>query len=182
MRPIDPPLRPPSVAAAVVAVAAVAMLAGCASRQRTDSLFGVITPYRIDIVQGNAVTREQAAQVRPGMTRLQVRDVLGTPLVTDPFHADRWDYIFTLRRPKAEPQRRHVVVWFEGDAVQRIDAPELPSERDFVASIARPGKPKDVKLELTDDERRALPPPKPRDAAADEPAGAVRSYPPLEGG
>ncbi|MBX3637196.1 MAG: outer membrane protein assembly factor BamE, partial [Rubrivivax sp.] len=72
-------------------LAAAALLAGCESLQRTDSFLGVITPYRIDIVQGNAITREQAALVRPGLTRLQVRDILGTPLIADPFHANRWD-------------------------------------------------------------------------------------------
>jgi outer membrane protein assembly factor BamE len=84
------------------------LLAGCESLQRTDTLLGAITPYRIDIVQGNAVTREQAALIKPGMNRLQVREILGTPLVTDPFHADRWDYIFSLRRPNTQVQRRSV--------------------------------------------------------------------------
>ena len=62
-------------------------LTGCEALQRTDSLFGLITPYRIDIVQGNAITKEQAALIKPGLARAQVREVLGTPLVADPFHA-----------------------------------------------------------------------------------------------
>jgi len=77
-----------AVRTAVLATAAL-LLVGCESLQRTESLFGIITPYRIDIVQGNVITKEQAERVRPGMTRLQVRDVLGTPLLTDPFHAAR---------------------------------------------------------------------------------------------
>jgi outer membrane protein assembly factor BamE len=97
-----------------------------------DSFSARITPYRIEIVQGNVVTSEQAARVKPGMTRLQVRDILGTPLLADPFHADRWDYIFTIRRHGLPNQRRSVVVWFEGDALKTIEAPDLPSERDFV--------------------------------------------------
>jgi outer membrane protein assembly factor BamE len=161
-------------------LAAAALLAGCESLQRTDSLFGVITPYRIDIVQGNAITQEQAAAIKPGMTRLQVRDVLGTPLMTDPFHANRWDYIFTLRRPGAEAQRRSVVVHFDGDAVKSIDAPKLPSEREFVASISRFKDIKAPKLELTETERAALPVPPKREAPAAEPMGPVREYPPLE--
>ena len=155
-------------------------LAGCESLQRTDSFMGLITPYRIDIVQGNAVTREQAALVRPGMSRLQVRDILGTPLLTDPFHADRWDYIFTLRRPGAEPQRRSVVVHFEGDVVKNLEADELPTEREFVASISRSRNVKPTKLELDEDERRALPPPPRRETPAPEPMGPVRDYPALE--
>jgi outer membrane protein assembly factor BamE len=162
------------------ALPALLPLAGCEALQRTDSLFGLITPYRIDIVQGNAITKEQAAQVRPGQSRLQVRDMLGTPLVTDPFHAQRWDYIFTLRRPGAEPQRRSVVVTFDGDIVKSIEAPDLPSEREFVASISRYRDIRQPKLELSEAERAALPMPPRREAAPVEPMGPVRDYPPLE--
>ena len=138
-----------------LALAAV-VLAGCGSLPSTDTFLGVVTPYRIDIVQGNVVTREQAALVKPGMTRSQVRDVLGSPMVTDLFHAERWDYIFTIRRPGTEPQRRSVVVSFERDVVKAIAAPELPSERDFVASIAKPSNAKAPVLELSDEQRKAL--------------------------
>jgi outer membrane protein assembly factor BamE len=162
------------------ALALVLPLCGCEALQRTDSLLGLITPYRIDIVQGNAVTREQVALVRPGMSRLQVRDVLGTPLVADPFHAGRWDYIFTLRRPGAQPQRRSVVVLFDGEVVKSVDAPELPSERDFVASISRTRVKGSPKLELSEAERAALPLPVRREAPPTEPTGPVREYPPLE--
>ena len=161
-------------------LAAASWLAGCESLQRTDSFMGLITPYRIDIVQGNAVTREQAALLRPGLTRLQVRDILGTPLIADPFHAERWDYIFTMRRPKAAAQRRSVVVIFEGDVVKSVQAAELPSEREFVASISRQKDLKVPKLELSEDERKALPPPVRREAPPAEPVGSVRDYPPLE--
>ena len=162
------------------ALAAVATLSGCEALQRTDSLFGFITPYRIDIVQGNAITKEQAALVKPGLSRLQVRDALGTPFVADPFHANRWDYIFTLRRPGAELQRRSVVVMFENDVVKSIDAPELPSEREFVASISRFKDPRAPKLELSEEERAALPLPPKREAPVAEPVGPIREYPPLE--
>jgi outer membrane protein assembly factor BamE len=155
-------------------------LTGCESLQRTDSLIGSITPYRIDIVQGNAVTKEQAAQIKPGLSRLQVREILGTPLVADPFHADRWDYIFALRRPNTQLQRRSVVVLFENNLVNSIEAPDLPSERDFVASISRIKDPRAPKLELSEDERKALPLPPPREAPVPEPVGPVRPYPPLE--
>jgi 4-hydroxy-tetrahydrodipicolinate reductase len=92
--------------------------------------------------------------------------MLGTPLLTDPFHADRWDYIFTIRRPGHRPQRRSVVVLFDGDVVRSIEAPDLPSEREFVASISRIKNPREAALELTEDERKALPPPARREAPA----------------
>ncbi len=170
----------PRVPIFLCTLATAGLLGGCQSLQRTDSLFGFITPYRIDIVQGNAITQEQAALIKPGLTRLQVRDILGTPLLTDPFHANHWDYIFTLRRPGAEPQRRSVIVNFDGDVVKSITAPDLPSEREFVASISRNKDPRAPRLELTDEERQALPPPVRRETPAPEPMGPVREYPPLE--
>lgn len=158
------------------------LLGGCASQlQGSDDFLGLITPYRIDIVQGNVVTREQLALVRPGMTRAQVREILGSPLLTDLFHGDRWDYVFTIRRPGTEPQRRSIVVLFDGERLKSIDAPELPSEQDFVASISPRREVRVPKLELTDEERRALPVPvRPAAKPPDEPLGAVRPYPPLE--
>ena len=177
-------LCPSRSLAAIVAGTAVATLGACASLSSEGNLLGLITPYRIDIVQGNVVTKEQLALVRPGMSRVQVRDVLGSPLVTDVFHADRWDYVFTIRRPGAPPQRRSIVAFFEGDSLQRIEAPELPSEREFVASITRTSASSRALplLELTPEQRAALPvPPKPA-ASAPEPeaAGPLRDYPPLE--
>jgi outer membrane protein assembly factor BamE len=160
------------------------LAAGCATRELpTDSFLGVITPYRIDIVQGNAVTKEMVAAVRPGMSRAQVREVLGSPMLADPFHADRWDYLFSIRRPGTELQRRSVVVHFEGGMVKRIDAPDnLPTEIEFVAAIApRSGRAVPRVLELGDDERKALPPPPKRESAPSlDPLGPARSYPPLE--
>ena len=155
-------------------------LTGCGALQRTDSLFGLVTPYRIDIVQGNAITKEQVALLKPGLSRLQVRDIMGTPLVADPFHAGRWDYIFSLRRPGAELQRRSVIVYFESDVVKSVEAPELPSEREFVASISRFKDARAPKLELSEEERKALPLPPKRVAPVVEPVGPVRDYPPLD--
>ena len=171
-------MSPRALLPAVVALAVLS--SGCESLQRTDSFMGLITPYRIDIVQGNVITKEQAALIRPGLSRVQVREVLGTPLIADPFHAERWDYLFTLRRPGTDEQRRSVVVHFEGGVVKSIDAGELPSEREFVASISRFKDPRAPRLELSEEERAALPPPVRREAPAAEPVGPVREYPPLE--
>lgn len=159
------------------------MLAACSSLQSSDNLFGVITPYRVEVVQGNVVTKEQAALIKPGMGRAQVRDILGSPLLTDIFHADRWDYVFTIRRQGAEPQQRKIVVLFQDDKVSKFEAGELPSEREFVNSIdvAKTGR-SVPQLELTEEQLKALPiPPKPEPTLADAPPqGPARSYPPLE--
>jgi outer membrane protein assembly factor BamE len=148
----------------------------------TGRFLGIVTPYRVEIVQGNVITSEQAEAVKPGMNRAQVRDVLGSPLVADPFHADRWDYVFTIRRPGAEAQSRRIVVRFDGDTFKSIDTGgALPTEREFVASIdtfktSRNAPP----LELTPEQMKDLPvPPKP-EAVTAEPIGPTRPYPPLE--
>jgi outer membrane protein assembly factor BamE len=161
------------------------LVSGCGIRQIASdgSLLGLVTPYRIDIVQGNAVTREQIALIKPGMSRAQVRDILGTPLLTDPFHAERWDYLFTIRRQGAEPQRRSIVALFDGDVLRKIDLPQgpLPTEEEFVASIDPVKRKIEPRvLELTEEQRKALPVPPRKAVPAEAPAGATRNYPPLE--
>jgi outer membrane protein assembly factor BamE len=157
-------------------------LAGCQSLQSSDSFLGVITPYRIEVVQGNVITKELAALVKPGMSPAQVRDLLGTPLLTDVFHAERWDYVFTIRRQGAEPQLRRVVARFKSDKLVRLVAEdELPGEREFVAAIDTFKTSRDAPpLALSPGQLQALPVPPKVSAAAAEPMGALRAYPPLE--
>lgn len=117
-------------------LAASASLVACGSLNgASHSLASVVTPYKIDIVQGNFVSREQAAAVKPGMSRAQVRDILGTPLLTSVFHADRWDYVFTFKRQGLKPQARTVTAFFKGDALERLEADALPTETEFVAMM-----------------------------------------------
>lgn len=155
-------------------------LAGCGSFQ-SFNLVNVFRPYRVEIVQGNVVTKERAERVEPGMSRAQVRDILGTPLLTDIFHADRWDYTFLLNRPGTPTQLRVVVVYFEDDRLKRIDAPELPTEAEFLnlIKVYRPRGDVPV-LALTEEQIKALPVPPLPAPAASAPEGPVRSYPPLE--
>lgn len=171
-----------AVRAAAFGCAALA-LSGCSSIANKDKVLGFVTPYKVEVVQGNVITSEQAALIKPGQTRAQVRDILGSPLLTDVFHADRWDYIFTIRRQGAQPQRRQVTVLFEGDSLKSIDAPELPAEREFVESIdtfKRGGKP--PPLALNEEQMKRLP--TPTAPSADAPAATqtlpARTYPPLE--
>jgi outer membrane protein assembly factor BamE len=158
------------------------LLAGCGSLQSSDGMLARITPYRLEIVQGNVITKEQAAQVKPGMNRAQVRDILGSPLLADLFHADRWDYVFTIRRGSEVQAPRAVVALFDGDTLKSIETGgELPGEREFVASIDTSKSSRTPPtLTLTDEQRKALPaPPKPSAAEA-VPDVAARTYPPLE--
>jgi outer membrane protein assembly factor BamE len=78
--------------------------------------------YRIDIQQGNLLEAGDVDQVQVGMTRSQVQFLLGTPMVADSFHRDRWDYTYYFRRGRSrDVERRWLVVYFDGDRVDRIE-------------------------------------------------------------
>jgi outer membrane protein assembly factor BamE len=127
----------------------IAMLAACSSN---IGITNYLKPYRIDIRQGNMVTQEMAAQLKPGLTKDQVRFILGTPLVADMFHADRWDYVYRFQpgRNPDEAQERRLAVFFAdgklvrlgGDVVAKdataADAPAKPASR--VVDIAPGGE------------------------------------------
>jgi outer membrane protein assembly factor BamE len=156
-------------------------LSACGSLNRaSQSAVGLVTPYKIDIVQGNFVSREQAAALKTGMSRLQVRDMLGTPLLTSIFHADRWDYVFTFKRQGVEPQARRVTVFFQGDLLSKVEADALPSEAEFVASLDSGRKTAKVPdLEMSP-ERLAATAAAPQAAPAKALPPLPASYPPLE--
>ncbi|SOZ14157.1 putative outer membrane lipoprotein, SmpA/OmlA family [Cupriavidus taiwanensis] len=122
----------------VVSLLAAALLAGACSAYDSTSrkVANAITPYRINIVQGNFVSREAASQLREGMTRDQVKFLLGTPLLTDVFHANRWDYVFSFRRGNTSVvQQRRYTVFFDGDRLVKFGGDELPSEYELIAEI-----------------------------------------------
>lgn len=101
----------------------VFLLAGCQSMPDLPGL----APHQIDIQQGNYVTQEMVAKLKPGMSRRQVRFALGTPLVVDPFHADRWDYVYVLQKEGRRVEQRHIVVIFQNDRLQRIEGDVKPA-------------------------------------------------------
>jgi outer membrane protein assembly factor BamE len=122
--------------ALVVTIAAV--LAGCSTYDSlTQRVAQSITPYRITVVQGNFVSREAAAKMHVGMTRTEVRTTLGTPLLTDMFHADRWDYLFYFKRGfTSVVQKRDFIVHFKDDHVASWEGgDDLPSELELLADI-----------------------------------------------
>ena len=156
-------------------------LAACGSLDQASSrMVSVVTPYKMDIVQGNFVSREQAAAIKEGMSRVQVRDILGTPLLVSVFHADRWDYVFTFKRQGVAPQARRVTVFFQGDRLTRIEADALPSEAEFVASLDSGRKSGAVPvLEMTPESLQASAV-APQAAASSVLLPVPASYPPLE--
>jgi len=153
-------------------------LTGCTgTSQRVASM---VTPYRVDVVQGNFVSREQVQTLQPGMSRQQVRDILGTPLVTSVFHGDRWEYVFTLKRPDVEVQTRRLTIFFTDNVMSRVEGDEMPSEAEFVASLTtRLDNPKVPQLEASEEQLARFPKP-PAETVPESDAPSVSSYPPLE--
>lgn len=95
------------------------VVAGCSNPLR---------PYRMEIQQGNHVSQEQVAQLKRGMTRDQVRFVLGTPLLTDMFHADRWDYVYRRQAPNStETEARRLTLIFEDERLARVEGDVVPA-------------------------------------------------------
>ena len=89
----------------------------------------LLTPYKMDIQQGNVVTQAMVARLERGMTRGQVRFTLGTPLVVDPFRADRWDYVYLYKKKGSVTEQRRIVVVFRDDRLDRIEGDVVPAER-----------------------------------------------------
>lgn len=90
-------------------------------------LVGCIHPYKTDIQQGNVVTQEMIDKLKPGMTKSQVRFVLGTPLIVDPFHPERWDYVYVYKKNvNATAEIRPFTVIFDGDTLARIEGESQP--------------------------------------------------------
>lgn len=108
-------------------------LAGC---KQAPELPTVLSPYRIDVQQGNVITQEMLSKLKAGMTRAQVRFVLGSPLVIDPFRTDRWDYVSTYQKQGKAIERRHIVVIFDDDKLVRIEGDVVLSD-----SSLQPGQP-----------------------------------------
>src|SRR4051812_7056234 len=80
-----------------------------------------ITPYKMDIQQGNFISQEMVSQLKRGMTKDQVRFALGTPLLTDIFHANRWDYLYWHEDAAGKREQRKLVVFFEDGKLDRLD-------------------------------------------------------------
>ena len=102
-----------------------------------------LTPYKIEIQQGNYIDPALIARLKPGMTRSQVRFLLGTPLLTDPFHPERWDYMFMDRKEGKLVQERRLTLWFEGDSLQRAvtDVPaQAPATASAPGNVATPAR------------------------------------------
>jgi outer membrane protein assembly factor BamE len=108
------------------------LLGGCS---RVPILPG-LSPYKMDIQQGNYVTQDMVAKLKPGMTKAQVRFALGTPLVVDPFHAERWDYVYILQKGGKIVEHRRLIVLFQDDRLLRLEGDVTPAASNAPAGAA----------------------------------------------
>lgn len=109
---------------ALAAGTAAAVLTACGSTE-----WGF--PYRPNIQQGNWITAEQVARLEPGMSREQVRFLLGTPTLQDIFRSDRWDYPYYHKPGYGDAEQRRFSVWFEGDYLVRWEGDAQPDRQPF---------------------------------------------------
>lgn len=139
-RPAPPANTDPAAIAADAQKSAAAANAGAQTVQasKLQKFMWIFSPYRPDIQQGNFVSQEMLDQLKVGQTRDQVRFILGSPLLNDVFHQDRWDYPFYLARGNGELTTSRVTVFFKDDKVERFEGGNLPTEREYIDRIAGP--------------------------------------------
>ena len=127
---------------------AIALLLGGCAYEGSSKLPGV---YRIDIQQGNVVDQEMLDQLKPGMDMNQVRYIMGTPVLTEPFHQNRWDYIYSYSEGGKRREQRHVMLFFDGnDKLESIGGDVVPGERPTDdTSLKEPSR--TVEVPLKDD-------------------------------
>ena len=109
-------------------------LAACSN---TPQITNYLSPYRIDVRQGNFVSQEMVAQLKPGLSRDQVRFILGSPLVADMFHADRWDYVYRFQSGRGEVEQRRLAVFFQDNKLTRV-AGDVVAEDSSKAAAPKP--------------------------------------------
>ncbi len=128
---------PSTLPSLMATLALTGLLAGCStfSNVLPSPSFGFV--YKIDIQQGAVVTQEMVAQLRPGMTREQVRFVLGSPPLTDVFHAERWDYVYSMQRRGGAIERRNFTVQFDDGRLKSFGGDQMPSEKEFDQDASR---------------------------------------------
>jgi outer membrane protein assembly factor BamE len=115
-------LSNPRLLKPLLLITAMCLLSACGGR-----LFQFPGVYKISITQGNIITQDMVDELRPGMTKRQVIFVMGTPLVADPFHQDRWDYVYNFQPGGGERVGESITVFFEDDELIRITGDFMPN-------------------------------------------------------
>jgi outer membrane protein assembly factor BamE len=97
------------------------------SLARVPSVADLPFVYKVDIQQGNVITQEMLAQLRIGMDKKKVNFVMGSPIIMDTFHGNRWDYLYTVQTKGGRPKRRRITLFFEDDLLARIEGDVVPA-------------------------------------------------------
>lgn len=98
-------------------------------------LLASCSTYKMPLPQGNIVTEDAVARLKVGQTRSQVRLLLGTPMLTDPFHADRWDYVYRTTEDGKVKDARTFTVWFENDQLKRWEGQAAPAAKPAAPAL-----------------------------------------------
>ena len=88
----------------------------------------MLVPHKIDIQQGNYIDQAMVAKLKPEMTRSQVRFILGTPLIADPFHPYRWDYVYLTGKANNVHTQHKITVVFDGDKLKHVEGDIVPAD------------------------------------------------------
>ena len=134
----------------------LSVLGACSSTR-----IGGIGPHRIDVQQGNALDQESVAKLKPGLSRSQVRFLLGTPLLVDPFHPNRWDYVYTFHRAGKLTEQKRITLFFDNDVLQRMEgdvpvveavataaAASTPAPETAAPAVSKPATVESTPIEL----------------------------------
>lgn len=108
------------------------LLGGCGSVEKLPFV------HRIDVQQGNVITQEMIDQLKPGMTKRQVRFTLGSPMLVDVFHQDRWDYVYRMEPGTGEVEQKRVSLYFKEDALMQITGDYRPNPQPALAAANKP--------------------------------------------
>lgn len=109
----------------LIALFALVSLSGC----------GVL--YKLDVQQGNLFDKDQVETLKPGMTKRQVLVVMGSPSIISPFDQDRWDYVSSIRRGRGDMESKDLVLYFENEALARIEGDYFPEDPELLIRDAR---------------------------------------------
>lgn len=123
-------------------IAILSGLTGCSSWPSFSNLakYNFLAPYKIDIQQGNDVAESKVDRLKPGMTRAQVQFIMGTSALQDVFHANRWDYVYTMRHEGRLIASRRVSIFFVDDKLDHIVKHDMGNDVAATPATAVPGK------------------------------------------
>ncbi|MCP4284271.1 MAG: outer membrane protein assembly factor BamE [Gammaproteobacteria bacterium] len=120
-------------------IVATLLATGCSTVRDTTSSIGDVIPnslartslfYKIDVQQGNSIDQLKVSRLEPGMSKNQAQFIMGTPILVDVFHQDRWDYYYSMQRGNGESEQKHIALFFKDDRLVRTEGDVRPKPID----------------------------------------------------